>query len=512
MSSAQSSQGSQRALADLIDACKSENEKAVKRVVSENGSTMYGSKDLETIWKSTEVMFEPGTSCVQFDDETLIGTNHSFLVTPGGAVEALTGPLAEAHASEEKPDALTMRILHSLQGTPTQLFQPDFMGVVGAVKRAETNSATEASKDAYEAALGALQSAREAQQAGGPGASFKLDLSKMPFSMQPRSEQSWPRGTDKDIDTLARWAFINVTRNHAERGPLSRVEHLKLDHNNVDMGDLFSNTQLDGLRRRMDKVADALYDVRDTENSWNPDAVIGWELQVPKCDCGEDCTHDERNHLMAERFAQTLILNSNAQLYRFDTTLSVAAKGRALTRQEMRDLMPEDLAEEYDDYSAIELVPASRNAEMTRPSAFISAEDTEALAFWKEFSLRREAGMRADPKVKDVPAEGYDSLMDHVRLIRQGKAEEAWESRYGKGSTMEAISEAHENRGLRGFEYWLHYTGKAAFEQLTEQRMDNTLPPEAYEEWKEMQAENKTGGMSLNEYALRRKAAEQSAP
>ncbi|WVQ82337.1 hypothetical protein IAT38_004465 [Cryptococcus sp. DSM 104549] len=286
MSSAQSSQGSERALTDLIDICKNENEKAVRKIVSKSGSTMYGCKNLDTIWRSTDFMFEPGTSSVKFQAEALVGPDHSFLVTPGGAVETLTGPLSEAHSREHKPDALTTRILHSLQGTPTQLSQPDFLGLVGAVKRAETNASSDASKRTFEAVLGALQSAREAQQASGPGGMFELDLSKMPYSMQPRSDHSWVRNADRDINTLARWALIEVARLHSERsedGGGPTVEHLKLDHGNLSCRDLFSKDQLVGLRNRMDEVADDLFDMRDVEHSWNPDTVIGWGLNVPMC-------------------------------------------------------------------------------------------------------------------------------------------------------------------------------------------------------------------------------------
>ncbi|WVQ82335.1 hypothetical protein IAT38_004463 [Cryptococcus sp. DSM 104549] len=354
------------------------------------------------------------------NDRFLTDINHTFLVTPGGAVETLTGPLSEAHSRERKSDVLTMRILHSLQGTPTQLSQPDFLGVISAVKAAETNSTEEVSKQAYEAALGALQSAREAQQGGGPGQPFKLDLSNMPFSMQPRSELSWWRGTDKDIDTLARWALIRVARSHAEgKSHLANaIQHFTLNEGDLSLGNLFSNTQVNRLKRRMDKLANELYDARGAENSWNPEAPIGWSLHVPLCQGGSNCTHDETEHEMAERFANTLILNHSVLPYRLDVAFSVAAKGRLLTRLELRDLVPKDLEEEYNKYSRNSL------------------------------------------------------------------------------------------HGPKGFEFWLHNSNKTVFEKIESQRLEGSLPPQAYEDWRKMQAMQTTGGLSLSEYGIKRKEME----
>ncbi|WVQ82334.1 hypothetical protein IAT38_004462 [Cryptococcus sp. DSM 104549] len=449
-------------------------------------------------------MFEPGTSSVQFKDQSIMGSNHSFLVTPGGAVETLTGPLSEAHLAGRKPEALTVRILHSLQGTPTELSQPDFLGVVGAVKRAESNASTEVSKNTFEGVLRALQSAREAQQSGGPGAMFELDLSNMPYSMQPRTEHSWVRNADRDINTLARWALIHVSRAHAD-GSHSTVQPLKIDPGNLSLGDLFSRDQRYGLKHRLDKVIDELYDAGDTENSCSPDAVIGWGIHVPLCTDYSDCTHNEREHEMAQRFARTILSNHRAQPYRFDVALSTAAKGTSLTRHELRDLMPDDLVEEYDEYSSIKIVPASREASMVRPTSFIGSEDEEALAFWEQLTHNRIMNQCPDPKVKHVPTEGYESLLKHVRMIRAGKGEEAWEARYGKNSRTEAMSHAYANRGIRGFDYWLENTAKDAFEDFTVQVMESTLPPQAYVEWSKLQAAGQTGGLSLNEYAIRRK-------
>ncbi|WVQ82338.1 hypothetical protein IAT38_004466 [Cryptococcus sp. DSM 104549] len=209
---------------------------------------------------------------------------------------------------------------------------------------------------------------------------------------------------------------------------------------------------------------------------------------------------------MAHRFAHTLILNHRAQPYRFDVALSTAAEGRALTRRELRDLMPDDLADEYNKYSSISLLHRSPDAGMIRPSGFIASEDSEVLSFWAELSQRRNVNEDPDPKMKDIPTEGYESLMEHVRMIRQGKAGEAWDSRYGSNAQeIEVLSEAYTDRGLHGFEYWLENTSRSAYEEFDVGAMEDSLPPQAYDEWRQLQTANKTGGWNLNQYAIMRK-------
>ncbi|WVQ77211.1 hypothetical protein IAR50_006894 [Cryptococcus sp. DSM 104548] len=468
----------------------------INSIISEHGSTRYGSKKLADICASVDKTLEKGTALItaQSIDEGFPG----LLLYPDGLFEAMSPPMQQAYVSQHKPVIFLHRTLQSLDGTPTKLSEPDLTVIEDMVmtsKKAD-EIGSNVSFGAYDKVLHQLTIARLVEEMGKMEGEdensgvYKIDLNSVPFSIQSR-KSGWNVNADPGNE-LASWAWEQVTKIHGEDPSVKTVVLELKDLDSPLLFSDFSENWKNRLTKRVHRTAEAAQSLFEIENFCSLDSTPA----ARHSNLVEFTPHSDD---FSRRFQRTVRSTPARQNWLYDTFLASATRIRELSELETQALIPRKLLKQFSRATDQKLLhSAYRRGISRRPSAYIRADDQGFARWQEELVTALEEEQEPPLRWKNVPREGHESLLKHVGSVLEGNGPQAFKQRYGAehDETGHPATVAEDYDDADPLRYFLMRSHKNS--TLTPEALEEEMPPAAFRQWSWLKASNV--GKNISEY------------